>query len=130
MDIIEVASRHRRQLIDITSFVQQAVEASEVAEGVCHIFVPHTTAAPLVSENADPAVGDDVLAALEKMVPAIRFRHAEGNSDAHLFAALIGPGLVLPVSSGELMLGRWQAVFLLELDGPRQREVWITCLRA
>jgi len=130
MDVIEVASRHRRQLIDITSFVQQAVEASEVVDGVCHVFIPHTTAAPLVSENADPAVGDDVLAALEKMVPAIRFRHAEGNSDAHLFAALIGPGLVLPISNGELTLGRWQAVFLLELDGPRRREVWITCLRA
>jgi len=130
MDVIEVASRHRRQLIDITSFVQKAVEASEVVDGVCHVFIPHTTAAPLVSENADPAVGDDVLAALEKMVPAIRFRHAEGNSDAHLFAALIGPGLVLPISNGELTLGRWQAVFLLELDGPRRREVWITCLRA
>ncbi len=130
MDVIEVASQHRRQLIDITSFVQQAVEASDVGEGVCHIFVPHTTAAPLVSENADPAVGEDVLAGLAKMVPEIRFRHAEGNSDAHLFAALIGPGLTLPISGGELMLGRWQAVFLLELDGPRRREVWITCLRA
>lgn len=130
MDVIEVASQHRRQVIDITSFVQQAVEASEVADGVCHIFIPHTTAAPLVSENADPAVGDDVLTALERMVPEVRFRHAEGNSDAHLFAALIGPGLVLPVAGGELVLGRWQAVFLLELDGPRRREVWITCLRA
>lgn len=130
MDVIEVASQHRRQLIDITSFVQQAVEASEVVEGVCHVFVPHTTAAPLVSENADAAVGDDVLTALAKMVPDVRFRHAEGNSDAHLFAALIGPGLILPVSGGDLMLGRWQAVFLLELDGPRKREVWITCLRA
>lgn len=130
MDVIEVTSQDRRQLIDITSFVQQAVEASEVEEGVCHVFVPHTTAAPLVSENADPAVGEDILAAVAKMVPAIRFRHAEGNSDAHLFAALIGPGLVLPVNGGELMLGRWQAVFLLELDGPRRREVWVTCLRA
>lgn len=130
MDVIEVASQHRRQLIDITSFVQQAVGASEVEEGICHVFVPHTTAAPLVSENADPAVGDDLLAALAKMVPDIRFRHAEGNSDAHLFAALMGPGLVLPVSGGELALGRWQAVFLLELDGPRRREIWITCLRS
>lgn len=130
MDVIEVASQHRRQLIDITSFVQKAVEASEVEEGACHVFVPHTTAAPLVSENADPAVGSDLLAALAAMVPDIRFRHAEGNSDAHLFAALVGPGVVLPVSGGELMLGRWQAVFLLELDGPRRREVWITCLRA
>jgi secondary thiamine-phosphate synthase enzyme len=130
MDVIEVSSQQRRQLVDVTSFVQEAVDGSGVQEGVCHVFAPHTTAAVIITENADPAVADDVLAALEKMIPPVRWQHAEGNSDAHLFSALVGPGLGVPLSDGELRLGRWQALYLLELDGPRKREVWVTCLRA
>lgn len=130
MDVIEVSSQQRRQLVDITSFVQEAVDAAQVKDGICHVFAPHTTAAVIITENADPAVGDDVLAAVEKMIPSVRWRHAEGNSDAHLFSALIGPGLAVPLAEGELRLGRWQALYLLELDGPRRREVWVTCLRA
>lgn len=130
MDVIEVSSQRRRQLVDVTSFVQESVAASEVAEGLCHVCVPHTTAAVLLNENADPAVGDDLLKALDAMVPAISWRHAEGNSDAHLLSSVIGPAITVPISGGELSLGRWQAVFLLELDGPRKRELWITCLRA
>ena len=130
MDMIEVTSQRRRQLVDVTSFVQEAVAASEVAEGLCSICVPHTTAAVMLNENADPAVGDDILRALDALVPRLEWRHAEGNSDAHLLAALLGPAVSVPISGGELALGRGLAVFLVELEGPRKREVWITCLRA
>lgn len=130
MDVIEVATRRRRQLVDITSFVQSAVAAAEVIEGACHVYIPHTTAAVLINENADPAVGDDILAALDAMLPALAWKHAEGNSDAHVLASLIGTSVAIPIADGKLALGRWQGVFLLELDGPRRREVWVTCLRA
>lgn len=128
--MIEVTSQRRRQLVDVTSFVQESVAASDVAEGLCSICVPHTTAAVMLNENADPAVGDDILRALDALVPRLEWRHAEGNSDAHLLAALLGPAVSVPISGGELALGRWQAVFLVELDGPRKRELWVTCLRA
>jgi secondary thiamine-phosphate synthase enzyme len=130
MDVIEVTSQRRRQLVDVTSFVQESVAAAGVAEGLCHICVPHTTAAVMLNENADPAVGDDILQALEAMLPKLAWRHEEGNSDAHLLSSLVGPSVTVPISDGELSLGRWQAVFLLELDGPRRRELWVTCLRA
>jgi secondary thiamine-phosphate synthase enzyme len=130
VDVIAVSSQRRRQLVDVTSFVQESVAASEVVEGVCQVCVPHTTAAVILNENADPAVGEDILLALEAMLPKVAWRHAEGNSDAHLLSALVGHSVSVPISGGELSLGRWQAVFLLELDGPRKRELWITCLRA
>ena len=129
MDVIEVSSQRRRQLIDITSFVREAVDAAEIGDGVCHVFVPHTTAAVTLNENADPAVAGDLLAALDAMVPGVRFTHAEGNSDAHLLSTLVGASETVPVSGGELTLGRWQAIYLVELDGPRRREVWVSCLR-
>jgi len=130
MDVIEVATQRRRQLVDITSFVQRSVAAGEIAEGVCHVFIPHTTAAVLINENADPDVGDDILAALAAMLPGVPWKHAEGNSDAHLMATLVGASVLVPIADGDLALGRWQGVYLLELDGPRKREVWVTCLRA
>jgi secondary thiamine-phosphate synthase enzyme len=130
MDVIEVPTKRRRQLIDVTSFVQEAVAASGVEEGLCHVGVPHTTAAVLLNENADPDVGEDLLAAFEAMLPAVRYRHAEGNSDAHLLSSLVGPSVSVPITAGELALGRWQAVYLLELDGPRRRELWVTVLRS
>jgi len=129
MDVIEVATQRRRQLVDITSFVQRAVAAAGVAEGMCHVFIPHTTAAVLINENADPDVGDDILAALGAMLPGLAWKHAEGNSDAHVMATLVGASVLVPIAEGDLALGRWQGVYLLELDGPRKREVWVTCLR-
>lgn len=130
MDVISVSSQRRRQLVDVTSFVQESVAASGVEDGLCHVFVPHTTAALLINENADPAVPEDILAALAAMLPNLTWRHTEGNSDAHVLATLVGGSLTVPISGGELALGRWQGIFLLELDGPRKREIWITCLRA
>ncbi len=130
MDVIEVSSQRHRQLVDVTAFIQEAVAASGVAEGVCHVAVPHTTAAVLLNENADPAVGEDILAALAATLPHVAWRHAEGNSDAHFLSTLVGHSVTVPISGGELALGRWQAVYLLELDGPRKREIWVSCLRA
>lgn len=130
MDMIAVSSSRRRQLLDITSYIQETVAAAGVEEGLCHVFVPHTTAAVMLNENADPAVGQDLLEATERMLPTMSWRHLEGNSDAHLMSTLIGVSLAIPIASGELTLGRWQAVFFVELDGPRKREVWVTCLRA
>ena len=130
MDVIGVSSNRRRQLLDVTSFIQEAVGAAGVGDGICHVFVPHTTAAIMLNENADPSVGTDLLEATERMLPSMAWRHLEGNSDAHLMSALIGVSLTVPVKDGELALGRWQAVFLVELDGPRRREIWVTCVRA
>jgi secondary thiamine-phosphate synthase enzyme len=130
MDVIEVSSQRRRQLVDVTSFVQQAVAAAGIEDGACHVFVPHTTAAVTLNENADPAVGRDLLAALEATLPAIRFEHSEGNSDAHFLSTLVGISTSIPIVEGELRLGRWQAVYLAEFDGPRRRELWVTCVRA
>lgn len=130
MDVIEVRSQRRRQLVDVTSFVQEAVAAAGVEQGSCHIFVPHTTAAVTLNENADPAVGRDILAALEAVLPALRFEHVEGNSDAHFLSTLIGVATSIPIVDGELRLGRWQAVYLAEFDGPRRRELWVTCASA
>ncbi len=130
MDIIEVSSQRRRQLIDITSFVDQVVAAAHMDEGICRVGVPHTTAAVLINENADPAVADDLLAGFEAMLPEVRWTHAEGNSDAHLLSSLVGPAITVPVSGGDLRLGRWQAIYLLELDGPRRREIWVSLVRS
>jgi secondary thiamine-phosphate synthase enzyme len=130
VDVIEVTSQRRRQLVDVTSFVQEAVAASAVEEGTCLVSVPHTTAAVTLNENADPDVAEDLVAALGALVPQVAWRHAEGNSDAHLLSSLVGTAVSVPITSGELALGRWQAIYLVELDGPRKRELWVTCLRA
>jgi len=113
-------------MIVITGEVQRSVEEIGLENGLCHVWVPHTTAALVVNENADPDVARDLLAAYEAMVPGVRFAHAEGNSDAHLLSTLLGCSLTLPVRSGRLRLGTWQGVFFVELDGPRTRRVWVS----
>ena len=122
---VKVQTAARRQLVDVTARVQEAVAALGGADGACHVFVPHTTAAVIVNENADPDVGSDLLECYQAMVPQVRFRHAEGNSDAHFLASLIGGSVLLPVVAGRLRLGTWQGVFLVELDGPRSRRLWV-----
>lgn len=126
MTQIEVRSTARRQMIPITQDVQRAVAELGISNGLCHVWVPHTTAAIVVNENADPDVARDLLAAYQAMVPAVRFAHAEGNSDAHLLATLLGSSQTLPVRSGRLHLGTWQGIFFVELDGPRTRKVWVS----
>ena len=123
---IEVRSGAHREMIDITNKVAAAVDGA--GDGLCHVFVPHTTAAVVINEHADPDVARDLIAAYEAMVPPIRFAHAEGNSDAHLMATLLGSSVMVPVEGGRLRLGTWQGIFFVELDGPRSRKVWVSLL--
>jgi secondary thiamine-phosphate synthase enzyme len=127
MGDLAVKTGSREEFIDITDEVQREVQASGVGEGLCHVFVPHTTCGVTVNEGYDPAVREDVVAHLRKQVPqAAGWKHAEGNSDSHVKSVVVGPSLVLPVAGGRLRLGRWQAVFFCEFDGPRERTVWVT----
>ena len=126
MTEIEVHSHARRQLIVITAEVQRAVRESGVDRGLCHVYVPHTTAAVVINENADPDVPRDLLAAYETLVPNISFAHAEGNSDAHFLSTVLGCSVTVPVEAGRARLGTWQGIFFVELDGPRTRSVCVT----
>ena len=119
---IPVRTRKRNELVDITSTIHRLVAESGVSEGICHIFVPHTTAAVTINEKADPAVASDISNTLEKIVPAGReYRHAEGNSDSHVKSSLVGASEFVIISEGQPLLGTWQAVFFCEFDGPRSR---------
>jgi len=120
----EVRSTRRTHLIDITEQVAEAVGRVGVSDGVCHVFVPHTTAGVTINEGADPDVARDIESHLGEIVPReAAFQHAEGNSDSHIKTVLIGPSCTAPVRDGKLALGRWQAIFLCEWDGPRTRQV-------
>ena len=115
--------------INITGEVQKAVAASGVREGICVVFVPHTTAAVTVNENADPDVPRDVSLALNLISPDRReFRHGEGNSAAHTKTSLVGPSLTLIVTGSKLLLGTWQGIWFNEYDGPRTRKVHVRVL--
>lgn len=118
-----VRTSSREQIAIITDQVNDALSSIGATEGLCTIFTPHTTSAITVNENADPDVPVDLVRALRAMVPDVRFDHAEGNSDAHLLSAVIGPSVTLPVMGGALRLGTWQGIFFVELDGPRSRTV-------
>lgn len=121
---LQVRTGTRCELIDITQMVEDVVRESDVTEGNCTIFLPHTTAGVTLNENWDPAVRDDALRALDRLVPASGvYRHAEGNSPAHIKAMLLGFSATIPVSEHRLVIGPWQGVLLGEFDGPRHRRV-------
>lgn len=124
-----VSTRARGELVDITDQVRDAVADSGVRDGLCCVFVPHTTAGVLINENVDPDVRRDVLAHLERVVPNEEpFRHSEGNSDAHIKAILVGSSKTIPIRKGRLSLGTWQGIFFAEFDGPRNRSFSVTCV--
>ena len=126
LSTISVRTGGQTDWIDITPEVQKAVAASGVREGICVIFVPHTTAAVTINENADSDVPVDVNFALNMISPDRReFRHGEGNSAAHTKSSLIGPSLTLIVTNGKLLLGTWQGIWFTEYDGPRTRKVHV-----
>jgi len=121
-----VRTSRQNEWLNISAEVERAVAASGVTEGICVVFVPHTTAAVTVNENADPDVPHDVGLALENISPDRReFRHGEGNSAAHTKTSLVGPSLTLIVSGGRLLLGTWQGIWFTEYDGPRARKVHV-----
>ncbi len=125
----EITTESRSQLLAVTDQVREATRRSGVDEGFCVVYVPHTTAGVLINENADPDVAADVLSYFERLVPrSPSFRHAEGNSDAHIKAILTGSSVSIPIGKGEPALGTWQGVFFAEFDGPRSRRFTVTCI--
>jgi secondary thiamine-phosphate synthase enzyme len=128
MEVIRVRSREREELVEFTGEVRRRLRESGAREGVCHLYVRHTTAGLTVNENADPDVVRDMLHALRTLVPqhGMGFRHGEENSDAHIKTSLVGTSVTVPFAEGELLLGRWQGIFLCEFDGGREREVIMT----
>lgn len=115
-------------MVDITADVAATVADAGVVDGLCNVYVAHATAAIVVNENDDPNVCVDTLDALDQLIPAGVWRHdrVDGNAASHIQAAILGPGETIPVRDGRLQLGRWQAVMLVELDGPRDRRVLVT----
>ena len=123
---ISVKTHSRTQLVDITDKVQKAIREAGVRDGLCMVFVPHTTAAVTINENADPTVKEDILQVLNKVIPwDDAYRHLEGNSAAHIKSSLVGASELVAVAGGKLQLGTWQGLFFCEFDGPRSRKVRI-----
>lgn len=126
MHSFSLSTNGHSQLIDITGRVQNLASESGISEGLCHIWVPHTTAGLTVNENADPSVVEDILRQLDRMVPwDNHYRHSEGNSAAHVKSSLMGCQLSVIIKGGRLQLGTWQGIYFCEFDGPRQRQVWV-----
>jgi secondary thiamine-phosphate synthase enzyme len=126
---LDVSTRERVAFVDITHDVGALIR--DEGDGIVVVSVPHTTAGVTINENADPDVCDDLRMALERIVPAdLPFRHAEGNSDAHLKASLMGSSVTIPVKEGRLHLGTWQGVYFSEFDGPRRRRAEVTFIAA
>lgn len=126
MKQISVSTRSRTEMVDITSQVQKAVAESGIPDGVCCVYVPHTTAGVTINENADPSVAEDILTELNKVIPFDdNYKHREGNAAAHIKASVVGSSETILVERGRLLLGTWQGVFFCEFDGPRNRRVLI-----
>lgn len=128
--IITVKSKSRTELIDITSEVQNTVRSSDIADGLCMLYVPHTTAAITINESADPSVKADILMILNEIVPwKANYRHLEGNSPAHVKSTLVGASELIAIEKGKLVLGTWQGIFFCEFDGPRTRKLHIHIMK-
>ena len=123
---LRIKTDRRTQLVDVTREVQRFVQESGVASGVCHVYVPHTTAGVAINEHADPDVARDVEGVLDRLVPhAGPYRHGEGNSDSHAKAVLTGTSQAIFIENGKLLLGTWQGIFFCEFDGPRDRRLHV-----
>jgi secondary thiamine-phosphate synthase enzyme len=126
MQTLRVKTVRRTQLLDVTRQIEAAVDQSGVTKGVCYVFVPHTTAGVMINEHADPDVASDLEGIFDRLVPHHGpYRHAEGNTDSHAKAVMVGASQVIFVEKGKLALGTWQGVFLCEFDGPRERKFWV-----
>ncbi|MGD9138062.1 MAG: secondary thiamine-phosphate synthase enzyme YjbQ [Desulfobacterales bacterium] len=122
--ILSVKSQKRTQFIDITSDINYLIQNSGIDQGLCMVFVPHTTAAVTINENADPSVKSDILMTLNQIIPwEADYRHLEGNSPAHIKSTLVGSSELIAIENGRLALGTWQGIFFCEFDGPRNRKV-------
>lgn len=126
MTKFKVKTEQRESFYEITSEVQRAVDGSGVREGICHIYVPHTTAAVLIQEAHDPAVARDIVTHFRRLIPPDgKYEHHEDNADSHIKATAVGNTVAVFIDGGKLCLGTWQGIFFCEFDGPRTREVWV-----
>lgn len=124
---IKVQTKSKTELVDISREVHQTVKKSDMAEGICTVYIPHTTCGVTINENADPSVRQDIIMELNKVIPFDDgYRHLEGNSAAHIKASLMGASVCIPVSGGQMLLGTWQGIYLCEFDGPRTRSVIVS----
>ena len=122
--ILAVKTREKTELIDITTDINRIVQKSGVAQGLCMLYVPHTTSAVTINESADPSVKSDILMILNQVVPwEANYRHMEGNSPAHVKSTLVGPSQMIAIENSRLVLGTWQGIFFCEFDGPRTRKL-------
>jgi secondary thiamine-phosphate synthase enzyme len=129
IETLHVKTSRRTEWVNITSEVNRCVAASGVSHGVCHLFIPHTTAGITINEGDDPDVARDAETAFDRMIPRdAGYKHYEGNSDSHIKATIVGCSQNVWIENGRLRLGRWQAIFLCEFDGPRNREVYVKIL--
>jgi len=127
---VPVSTRARIEFVNIDELVQEVVQEEGVSDGVCYIYVPHTTAGITINENADPAVREDIINELNKVVPFDdNYRHLEGNAAAHIKACLVGFSQMVPVERGKLDLGTWQSIYFCEFDGPRRRHIYVHVIR-
>jgi secondary thiamine-phosphate synthase enzyme len=125
-----VKTRSRTEFIDITSQVQSVLDNSGVINGICQVYIPHTTAAVTINEGADPSVQRDITSSLSMLIPHNgNYHHGEGNSDAHIKTSLVGSSEMLIIEQGRLMLGTWQSVFFCEFDGPRSRKAFVKIIK-
>jgi len=126
MEKFSVHTTDRTSMVSITSQVNDAFKKSGVTNGLCYVFIPHTTAAVTINESADPDVVEDMVMELNKVIPfQDRYLHSEGNSAAHIKTSLVGSSECIFIENGRLILGTWQGIFLCEFDGPRTRQVWV-----
>ena len=131
MEKFTVQSSSHTSLIDITQQVRSIINESGIKNGVCYIFIPHTTAGVTINENADPDVKSDMLMEINKIIPLNdSYRHMEGNSAAHIKASLFGNSETIFLHDGRLQLGTWQGIFFCEFDGPRTRQVWVNLIKS
>jgi secondary thiamine-phosphate synthase enzyme len=128
MYVLNVKSRQREELVEFTDLVRSKLKESGAREGIVVLYTQHTTAGLTINENADPDVPRDMLHALRTLIPqhGMDFHHGEENSDAHIKTSLVGTSVTVPFRDGELLLGRWQGIFLCEFDGARERQVIMT----
>jgi secondary thiamine-phosphate synthase enzyme len=123
---INVKSKSRVEFIDVTVMVQETVKEADIKDGICYLYVPHTTAGITINEGADPSVQRDIQNTLNKLAPQdINYFHREGNADAHIKSTLVGTSIHVIVDGGKLLLGTWQSIFFCEFDGPRHRRIAI-----
>lgn len=124
---IILKTKNREEMIDITRKIENIIKKSKIKEGVCFLFIPHTTAAVLINENADPNISLDILKALRNLIPPKDWKHnlIDNNADSHIKSSIIGISEIVPIREGQLCLGKWQCIFFCEFDGPRERKIII-----